>query len=279
MSMLLPHGTPLSGAFPVRKLRGWLPSALALAAGLAITTSLAKAQNGQPKPMAVPVAPGGVVPTAPMTAPGTGAPAPAPGSERTTTLNFKSANWDDVLEWFSKESGLTPILTVKPTGSVTLQPPKDKKFTMGEVVDLLNEAMIQQKFILIRRQVSFYIHPADEKIDASWVPRIELTELPTRGKTELVQVLIPLQTLAVEDTAPEVSKMLTPFGAVSMLAKTNTLILMDTAGNVSRIYKTILEVEEGGGGGEILTHVCKYKRAQEVAEHVKTLLADKSVDV
>ena len=108
-----------------------------------------------------------------------------------------------MLDWFSKESGLTPILTIKPTGSVTIKPPKDRKFTMGEVVDLLNEAMTQQKFILIRRQVSFYIHPSDEKPDGSWVPRIELSELPTRGKTELVQVLIPLKTLAVEETAPE----------------------------------------------------------------------------
>ena len=96
--------------------------------------------------------------------PGRHAQAPAP--EKTHTLYFSSANWDDVLSWFSKESGLTPILTVKPTGSVDIKPPMGKKFTMGEVVDLLNEAMAQQKFILIRRQVTFYIHPSDEKIDA-----------------------------------------------------------------------------------------------------------------
>ena len=48
---------------------------------------------------------------------------------------------------------------------------------MGEVVDLLNEAMMQQKFILIRRQVSFYIHPSDEKLDGTVVPRIDLDEL------------------------------------------------------------------------------------------------------
>ena len=109
--------------------------------------------------MPAPGMPGSVVP-----APGHAAGAAA-APEKTVTVNFTSANWDEVLEWFSKESGLTPILTVKPTGSVDLKPPKDRKFTIGEVVDLLNEAMTQQKFILIRRQVSFYIHPSDEKID------------------------------------------------------------------------------------------------------------------
>ena len=142
-------------------------------------------------------------------------------------------------------------------------------------MDLLNEAMIQQHFILIRRQVTFIIHPSDEKVDGSWVPRIELSELPSRGKTELVQVLIPLKTLSVEDTAPEVAKLLTPFGTVSMLSKTNTLVILDTAGNINRIYQTIKEVEDGLGAGDILTHVCKYKQAAELAETLKTLLTDK----
>jgi type II secretory pathway component GspD/PulD (secretin) len=199
---------------------------------------------------------------------------PAPSSERKITVNFKNAHWDDVLEWFAKESGLTPILTVRPTGSVTLQPPKDRQYTLGEVVDLLNEALIQQRFILIRRQVSFYIHPSDEKIDASWVPRIELHELPSRGRTELVQVIIPLKTLSVEETAPEIQRLLSPFGMVSSLSKLNALVVLDTAGNIKRILETLQKVETELSQGDILTHVCKYKRAQEVAEHLKTLLSD-----
>ncbi len=277
--MLQRHGARV-GASPVRKQRKWLPGMFALAVGLTGITSWAGAQTpGQPKPMPLPGSPGAVLPVTPMGSTSPSATDKPAVPEKTVTVNFKSANWDDVLEWFSKESGLTPILTVKPTGSVTLQPHKDRRFTMGEVVDLLNEAMTQQRFILIRRNVTFIIHPSDEKIDASWVPRIELAELPTRGKTELVQVLIPLKSLSVEDTAPEVAKMLTPFGTVSMLAKTNTLVLLDTAGNLTRIYQTIKSVEDDAGTGDILTHVCKWKRAAEVAETLKTLLTDSSVSV
>ena len=206
---------------------------------------------------------------------GTDAPAPAP--EKTHTLYFAKANWPEVLDWFAKESGLTPILTIQPTGSVDIKPPMGKKFTMGEVVDLLNEAMAQQKFILIRRQVTFYIHPSDEKINATDVPRLELSELPTRGKTELVQVLIPLKSLTAEDAVPEIQKLLSPFGTVSPLSKINTLVVLDTAKNVSNIYKMIQEIE--GESGELLTHVCKYKKAQDLADHLKTLLTDKSTEV
>ena len=117
-----------SGAVPVWKLRRWLPGVLAAAIGLGGLAGWASAQSDT-KPMPVPGRPGTVVPV-----PGTTATAPqtpqAP-PEKTVSVYFKSANWDDVLDWFSKESGLTPILTVKPTGSVSIEPPKTRKFTHG----------------------------------------------------------------------------------------------------------------------------------------------------
>lgn len=111
------------------------------------------------------------------------------------------------------------------------------------------------------------------------MPRVELADLDNRGKTELVQVLIPLQSLAVEDAAPEVQKMLTPFGAVSMLSKSNALVVVDTAGNVRRIYATLQEVENGQGDAGLIAYKCLYKKAAELAEEVKTLLADKDTPV
>lgn len=244
--------------------------------GLAGVAGWVAAQQPPAPPMPPPVPPGAVVP--PAGSAGSAPTSPTPPGEKTVTVNFKLADWGDVLEWFSKESGLTPIYSVRPTGSVTLQPPKDRRFTIGEVIDLLNEAMITQKFILVRRQVSFTILPSDEKIDLSLIPRIDLSELPRRGKTELVQVLIPLKTLNVEDTAPEVQKMLTPFGAVSMLTRMNTLVIVDTAGNINRIYQTLQKVEEGNEG-DILTHVFQYRRATEEAERLRILLSDKDATV
>ena len=110
---------------------------------------------------------------------------------------------------------------MRPTGSVTLKPPKDQQSHAGRGRRSPQRGDDQaDRFILLRRQVSFTILPSDEKIDLSLIPRpITLDELPNRGKTELVQVLRPLKTLAVEETAPEVQKMLTPFGAVSQLAE------------------------------------------------------------
>ncbi len=133
---------------------------------------------------------------------------------------------------------------MKPKGTFTFTPPDpDKEYTLAEITDILNESLAGQKLMLLRRQVSFIIHPLDKKIEIGWIPRIELSDLPSFGKTELVQVLIPLRNLAVEDVAPEVRKMLTPQGLASPLVRTNTLFILDTVGNIQRIWETIQKVD------------------------------------
>ncbi len=72
--------------------------------------------------------------------------------EKTFTVNFRNVPWKDAIAWYAEITGLTLIGDHFPTGTVTLQPPKDRKFTIGEITDLLNEAMTQQKFIIIRRR-------------------------------------------------------------------------------------------------------------------------------
>ena len=87
----------------------------------------------------------------------------------------------------------------------------------------------------MRRDVSFLIHPADEKIDPTLIPRVEPSELKHSGKTELVQVVIPAE--AVQDLAPEVRKLLSPFGSATSVK--GALVVMDTAGNVTRIAELL----------------------------------------
>ncbi|MCI0700724.1 MAG: hypothetical protein L0241_06555, partial [Planctomycetia bacterium] len=97
---------------------------------------------------------------------------------------------------------------------------------------------------LIRRQATFTVVPADEKIDPTFVPRIKLDELDKRARTELVQVVIPLKTLVADDLVPDVKKMLGPFGSVVAVNRTNSLIVQDLAGNLQKIVKTLADIDK-----------------------------------
>src|SRR5438874_6989525 len=118
-------------------------------------------------------------------------PRPAAALEqKTVKFEFRDARWQDVLDWFSKEAHLPYISNYKPTGSFNFIPEKlangqNREYTLPEVIDILNDALILQKFILIRRVASFMVIPADEKIDPALLPRIAVEDLPKRGKTEL----------------------------------------------------------------------------------------------
>jgi WD40 repeat protein len=175
-------------------------------------------------------------------------PANPPGVKR-YRIEFRDKPWREVLQWLSEQTGLPVVTGVRPTGTFTFLAPKGSAgardgYTVPEVIDLLNEALMQQKLLLLRRDASFTIVPADERLDPALVPRVTLDALKSRGKTEVVSVVVPLKSLAANDLAPEIKKLLGPFGEVIALPRSKQLILQDTAGNLRRIVETIGTIEE-----------------------------------
>jgi type II secretory pathway component GspD/PulD (secretin) len=163
---------------------------------------------------------------------------------KTYQFEFRNKPWSNILEWLGEQAGLPVICSSLPTGTFTFIPPRIKpKYSLVEIIDILNEELLNQKYILIRREATFTILPADEKMDPTLLPRVRLDELEKRGRTELVTVVLPLTTRNAKDLGPDVKKMLGAFGNVIILEKFNQLILQDTAGNLLRIYQAIKELE------------------------------------
>jgi type II secretory pathway component GspD/PulD (secretin) len=292
MSMRLRLGFR-TGAVPVWKLRRWLPAVLAAAAGLGGPATLALAQPPAAHPLTVDwqhVAAQPAGPTVPAPAPAAvRADAPKKADEpkkaeappeKTLAVNFDNAPWQDVLDWYGKETGLILVTTDKPTGNVTIKPPGTRKFTIAEVTDLINESLAPKKFLLVRYTATFTIWPVDERIDPALIPAVTPQELTKRGKTELVRCNIgPFKAVSAAEIRPEVEQMLTPgFGRAILFEKSNTFQITDKAGNILRILDTI-ERGEAIGDANVLTHRCVYKSAREIAGHLKDLLKDKETTV
>jgi RNA polymerase sigma factor (sigma-70 family) len=163
--------------------------------------------------------------------------------EKTHAFEMRESPWSKVFEWYSDVSGLPFVSAHRPTGTVTFVPPKNKRYTLGEITDILNELLLAQRCILVRRAASFTLLPADEAIDPSLVPRVSLSELNKRGRTELVSVVVPLTMLRASDLAPELKKLFGPFGNVVALETTNQLVLQDTAATVRWVHELIQKSE------------------------------------
>jgi type II secretion system protein D len=198
-------------------------------------------------------------------------------------FEFSNAPWAEVLDWLKDRMGL-PLATIyRPTGSFTFDPVKGadgkkKLYTVPEAIDAINEALLAQKFMIIRRAATFTVWPADEAIPPELIPFIDLEELPTRGKTEIVKVNYPLKTLNADTLAPGIAKMKGPFGQVVVIDEANRLILIDVVQNLRGIIKMI---EEMDGGKSIsatqFNYTCKYVRAGVAAEKVRELLGEQAI--
>ncbi len=189
-------------------------------------------------------------------------------------VEFRNAPWDRVLEWFAKASGLAMITDKIPQGSFTyISPDQNRKYTIPEIVDILNDALQAQKYTLIRHPRSFSVLAADQPIDPAQVPRINVSELDNYGDSELVSAVIPLTSLSAEELAPQLEPMKGPFGVIAAIARPNQLVVQDTGRTIKRIRRLIDDYEkapDAQGGG--FSYVCKYIKARDAASMLKDML-------
>src|SRR5262249_30862995 len=153
--------------------------------------------------------------------------------------SMSGKKWDFVFKWLAENSGKEVHASHNPTGTFTFNSPTGKRYTIPEVFDIINEALLSNpptaRYLLLERDRDYMLVPADDAIDPLYVPRISIKELDNRGRTALVQVVMKLKKSSVEDVAPEVQDMIGPFGKVTALKSVNSLLLRDTAGNLRRI--------------------------------------------
>jgi hypothetical protein len=183
-------------------------------------------------------------------APAATTPAPAAEPPQTVKFAFEKATWREVFQWLTEVTGKPVISVYTPTGTFSFYGPKDKNYTIDEVVDIINCRLedCQRRetyYYLISRERSFTLVPANEMPDGGRVPRIRPEDLAKYGKKELVQLNLPLTRVKADDIAPQVKKLLGPFGEAIPMTHTgvNQLILIDTVENVRVVRKMIEELE------------------------------------
>jgi type II secretory pathway component GspD/PulD (secretin) len=203
---------------------------------------------------------------------------PAREPEKSVAFEMRDKPWSAVLEWLADQSGLPVSTNFKPTGTFTFIAPKassERRYTISQVIDILNEALINQKYLLIRRDQSIIIVPSDEKIDPAILPRLNVEDLEYRGKSELAQVVLPLKSLVAEDLKPEIKPMMGPFGEVVAMARANQLVLQDTVGNLRRVIRIIGDIENNDkNSSDQFSHVCIWIKARDAEKVLKEQLGD-----
>lgn len=178
------------------------------------------------------------------------------------SFNFRYAPWSDVLAMFAEAAGLTLDLNAVPPGSFNYR--DNRKYTPMQALDVLNGYLLQKGYVLVRRDEFLVVVNIDNGIPPNLVPTVTVEELPTRGRNELMTVLIPLEGMTAEEAATEARELLGPQGKVVPLNKANKLVVTDIGSNLRRVHGLITGFEVDGD---------KIFRKFEL-EHISVLDAD-----
>ena len=168
--------------------------------------------------------------------------------EKRYSFAFDKQRWIEVFEWLTYQTELPFISPNIPTGTFSFTPPAGKTYTISEVIDILNDALLNQpencRWLLLRRTHSFTVKPADQKVDPATLRLVSLDDLASLGRTEIVRIQFRLEWGAsAKDIAPIVEKMLSEWGGFLYDEDHNTLIISDMAGHLRPVARLIADLE------------------------------------
>jgi type II secretory pathway component GspD/PulD (secretin) len=188
-------------------------------------------------------------------------------------------SWKEVLAWLADKYDLPLTTHDYPKGTFTFIAPKGKSYTLPEIVDILNEALLTEdatnKYVIVRREWSLGLVPLDqkEKIDPAILPRVKADDLDGHGLTELAYMELRLKSLVAEDLAKELNPIMGSFGSVKSVPLANKLILQDTVRNLKRVLELVESADKDTNEGTY-AHTCKYLKARVAEKILKDQLGD-----
>src|SRR5262249_19390665 len=156
------------------------------------------------------------------------------------------------LAWLGEETKLPVIAPNIPRGSFTFISPKDRAYTIPEIIDILNEALLTEegtnKYIIVRRERSLTLVAADEKVKADVLPEGTRDNMASHGDTEMAWMVLKLNSLVAEDFVKQLKPpVLGAFGDAAAVPDANKVYVLDTVRNLKRIIELVDEAEKKGG--------------------------------
>ena len=199
-------------------------------------------------------------------------PPPVPQGEVKLRFNFRFQPWEDVLDWFAQQAGLSLVYESLPTG--TFNYTDDREYTPAEAIDLINSVLQLKGYMLVRRDRMLILVNTEDGVPPNLVNTIPLEELDRRGEYELVSVLFDLQSITPEEAQEEIQKLIGPQGSVVPLPKSGQLWVTETAGRLRTIRRVIQRIEDPAGlaSAKLQTFELKYASAEEAMLVLRSLL-------
>lgn len=266
-SIALSGGAGLVSAEPIQAAPPATPEGPAAAAPPANGTA----------PEAPPAAPQAVAPTpaptAASTAPPVAPPTPAPLE---VSFNFKSATWDQVLDFFSRATGLPIVKEVPlPDGVVDYLSPRS--YPLPEALETLN-ILLQTRGVMLRVEADRLFLQKLDDMKRENIPTF-IGKLPD-GLTsdQIITLVMPLKNAAAKPVAEQLAQMVAAYGSISAMEKQNALVIVETAAQVRRLERIISELDREDVENIVEFLPIRHAKATEMVTSLTALMGERVVE-
>lgn len=198
-------------------------------------------------------------------------PATDPG-DTTLRFTFRFEPWGKVIEWFAEQNRLSLIMDAPPPG--TFNYVDDREYSPAQALDVINEFLQAQGFVLLRRRQALMVvnFDAGNKIPPSWVDFVPLDRLDDRGEHDYVSTLFSVRRMTVSDAVTEVDKLVSPMGTIVSLPKSGQLMVTDTVTHL-KTMRSVIEAVERPGDGAVQLVTLPSGQGKQILDIARQLLA------
>jgi len=167
-------------------------------------------------------------------------------SDAKITFSFRYQPWQEVLDWFADQAGLSLLIESPPPGTFNYR--DSRSYTPAEALDVLNGVLLTKGYTLVRRGRMLVVVNLEDGVPPNLVPDVPLEELDKRGEYELIRVLFPVWNMTPAQAAEEVQPILGPQGKVVTLPQARQIQVTETAGRLRTIRSIVNAVEQPDQG-------------------------------
>jgi len=199
-----------------------------------------------------------------------GEPAP-PAVDRSISFNFKGATFEQVIDFFSRQTGL-PVVWECAVPAGTLDFISPESYSLAEGLTVLN-ILLQSKGVMLRIEDSMLYLQTLTDMARENIPTF-VDDLPEDvTDDQIVTVVRPLTVAMAAQVAEKLAGMVAPYGSVIAMPAQNSLVITETAAQVRRLTMIIDELDRADPEGAIEIIPVVHTRASIVIEPLRALLA------
>lgn len=185
-------------------------------------------------------------------------------------FQFRNQSWPDLMKWLAEVSGMSLDWQELPGDYLNIA--SQKKHSLEEARDIFNRHLLSRGFTMLEFDGTIQVLKT-AGINAALVPKVDPSKLSSLPPNRFVRTSYSLNTLIAADVVNELKPLVSSNGSLNALATTNRLEAMDTAANLSELFRIINE-EQSPAALEVLARefVLEHVRATDVREQLMQFL-------